>query len=99
MLIREYTHEDVAVLARWLANRGATAGTVADAVEKPWKWHGDLDLALAVQEHEAEHSTGPWHECQPSSDGVWRCAPEWVDGVEQVCPWIFRAPEDYELFV
>ena len=100
--ITRITMADVATLCHWLADRGASAQTVADAAEKPWKWHGDLLLAKAVLEHETSFTSGPVHECQPGvHDGVsgWYCAVEWTNGTENFCDWTFTAPDGYELFV
>lgn len=93
-------HDALVTLTSWLADRGASAKTVADAVEKPWNWLGDLLLARAATEHENAQGTGPVHTCQPSATvaGRWVCGPEYVDGVEQECAWQFDAPEGYELF-
>ena len=81
------TYDDLVLLTSWLAEVGESAKTVAYAVEKPWKYADELSLAKAVQTHEAEHSTGPVHQCQPRGDGSWYCGPEWESGVEQFCDW------------
>lgn len=85
------TYDELVVLTSWLAERGDSAQTIAYAVEKPWKYADELSLALSVQRHEVEHSTGPVHQCQERGDGTWYCAPEWVDGVEQSCDWEWTA--------
>lgn len=66
-------HADLIVLTRWMADEGFTAGEVADAVEKPWKYTDwlaiarrggsaeELDDGPARQESRTRWGTGTKH--------------------------------------
>jgi len=43
-------HENIAALARWMADQGFSASEVADAVEKPWKYHDEYTRIEEVAE-------------------------------------------------
>lgn len=51
-------HDDLVVLTRWLVDRGYSARTVADSVEKPWHWARELCVAWATLDHEFDNPCG-----------------------------------------
>lgn len=73
--------DNLAVLTRWLAERGNTAKTVADAVATPAQFVVEFVIARAIVTHEA--TTG--HQClNHGNDYDWYCDPG--DG-KTVCEW------------
>jgi hypothetical protein len=41
-------HDNVANLARYLADNGTSADNLADYIEKPWKWEDEWQEYLAT---------------------------------------------------
>jgi hypothetical protein len=41
-------HENIVILATWMADQGNTAHTVVDAIETPWSYEDEFNLALAA---------------------------------------------------
>lgn len=48
-MIREFTHDDLVALLRWMAAEGFQPDDLVDAVEKPWKYETELAEARQTQ--------------------------------------------------
>lgn len=70
LLITELTHDHLVVLTRWMATIGYEASSLADAIEKPWKWLPEIRLAIAVHNHETANDG---HTCLHMRDLDWYC--------------------------
>lgn len=70
LLISELTHEHLVVLTRWMADTSYPASSLADAIEKPWKWLPEIRAAIAVHNHE----TSTQHRALHAGDDLdWYC--------------------------
>lgn len=75
---------DRPLLAKWLAERGHDASTVAAAMAEPSDFAEDHAVAVAVRDHERDN---PTHVCRPMTLGGnhWYC-----DEPDEECRWSWR---------
>lgn len=81
-------HANLVLLTRYLADGGWEAETIADAVEKPWKYEPEYRAARAVADHEHAHPRHHVEWLSHQGANAWYCT-----AGDDGCDWAYPPTE------